>query len=453
MEIILSTIDKIFIGGNLMKIAFIIGTRPEIIKMAPLIDRTEKCGIDHILIHTGQHYDHEMSQKFFLDLQLKKPHYNIGVGSNSHGKQTAHMMEEIEKVLIEEKPDFVMVQGDTNAVLAGSVAASKLNIAVGHVEAGLRSFDRTMPEEINRKIADVCSIMYFVPTEESAINLVLENVDPHEIFVTGNTVVDACVRHLKIAEEKSNILSELDVDGDILTLTMHRAENVDDPERLKNIVDALMELEDLTVIFPVHPRTLKTLKDFGFYSQLEKAPHIKLTRPIGYLDFLLLLSKSKFVMTDSGGLQEEAITLNIPCITLRYNTERPETVTAGGNILVGSDKDKIVGTIKEISQDHGLYKKMQNALNPYGDGKTSEKILNAVINHEKAGKFKISSPDNIMGGLTRSLINVDEKLTVSEFETNNKGSKVNMVFQNEKIYFPFPELDLNDKKILLTIFK
>lgn len=435
-----------------MKIAFIIGTRPEIIKMAPIIDLAKKWGIDHVLIHTGQHYDHEMSQKFFLDLELKKPDYNIGVGSNSHGKQTAQMIEELEKVLTHEKPDIVLVQGDTNAVLAGAVSASKLNLAVGHVEAGLRSFDRTMPEEINRKIADSCSTMYFVPTEESAVNLALESVDPHEIFVTGNTVVDACIRHLKIAEQNSMLLSDLDLDGDILTLTMHRAENVDDPDRLKNIIDALMELEDITVVFPVHPRTLKTLENFGFLSRLKNAPHIKLTKPIGYLDFLLLLSRSKFVMTDSGGLQEEAITLNIPCITLRYNTERPETVTAGGNILVGSDKAKIIETIQKISGDDELYKKMQEAKNPYGDGSSSEKILKALLKYENEGKLNISSPDNIMNSLTRTLIKIDDDLTVKEYETINPYSEVQLVFEDENILFPFPELSLNGKQILLNKF-
>ena len=433
-----------------MKIAFIIGTRPEIIKMAPIIDLTQKMGIEYVLIHTGQHYDHEMSQKFFLDLEIEKPHYNIGVGSNSHGKQTAQMMEEIEKVLTQEKPDVVMVQGDTNAVLAGAVAASKLNLAVGHVEAGLRSFDRTMPEEINRKIADSCSTMYFVPTEESALNLAMESIDPHEIFITGNTVVDACIRHLKIAEENSNLLRELDVDGDILTLTMHRAENVDDPERLKNILDAIMELEDITVVFPVHPRTLKTLENFGYLEQLENSDHIKLTKPIGYLDFLLLLSKSKFVMTDSGGLQEEAITLNVPCITLRYNTERPETVTAGGNILVGSDKTKIIETIKKISNDNELYKKMQEAKNPYGEGNSSEKILEALLKFEKEGKLDINSPDNIMNGLSRSVLMIEDDVTVKEYETINPSTSVQLVFQGEKILFPSPELNLKRKQILLN---
>lgn len=434
-----------------MKIAFIIGTRPEIIKMAPIIDLTQKRGIEYVLIHTGQHYDHEMSQKFFLDLEIVKPHYNIGVGSNSHGKQTAKMIEEIEKVLTKEKPDIVMVQGDTNAVLAGAIAASKLNLAVGHVEAGLRSFDRTMPEEINRKIADSCSTMYFVPTEESALNLAMESIDPHEIFITGNTVVDACIRHLKIAEENSNLFKELDVDGDILTLTMHRAENVDDPERLKNILDAIMELEDITVVFPVHPRTLKTLENFGYLEQLQNSDHIKLTKPIGYLDFLLLLSKSKFVMTDSGGLQEEAITLNVPCITLRYNTERPETVTAGGNILVGSDKTKIIETIKKISNDEELYKKMQDAKNPYGEGNSSEKILEALIKFEKEGKLDINSPDNIMKGLSRCVVMIEDDITVKEYETIKPSTMVQLVFQGEKILFPAPELNLKDKQVLLNI--
>ena len=219
-----------------MKIATIIGTRPEIIKMAPILDLLEKNRINNILIHTGQHYDHEMSQQFFMDLELKKPDYNIGVGSNSHGKQTADMIKSLEEILIDEKPDIIMVQGDTNAVLAGALTASKLHIAVGHVEAGLRSYDKTMPEEINRQIADICSNIFFVPTEESAVNLLFENINPHEIFITGNTVVDACIRHLKIAERKSNILNVLGINGDILTLTLHRGENVDNPERLENIV-------------------------------------------------------------------------------------------------------------------------------------------------------------------------------------------------------------------------
>jgi UDP-N-acetylglucosamine 2-epimerase (non-hydrolysing) len=435
---------------DIMKIATVIGTRPEIIKMAPLLEQMEMKGINNILIHTGQHYDHEMSQQFFKDLELRKPDYNIGVGSDSHGRQTATMIKNIENILLEEKPDILLVQGDTNAVLAGSLAASKLHIAVGHVEAGLRSYDKTMPEEINRQIADICSTMYFVPTEESGINLLFENVNPHEIFITGNTIVDACIRHLKIAERDSNILSKLKITGDILTLTMHRAENVDNPERLRNIVEAILELDDLTVIFPVHPRTVKTLKKFGFYRQLESVPHVKLTKPIGYLDFLLLLSKSKFVMTDSGGLQEEAITLNVPCITLRYNTERPETVKSGANILVGADKDIILDTIRQISGNSDRYKKMKEAINPYGEGNSSEKILKAIIIAYGEGKFDINAPENVSGHVERGFLKIVNNITVLEYEKLNPGSLIQLVINDNENMFPYPDLNLKDMMILLN---
>ena len=327
-----------------MKICVILGTRPEIIKMAPVIDEINRRSHELLLIHTGQHYDKEMSDNFFLDLELPKPNYNIHVGSGSHGKQTALMMDGIEDVLISEKPDIVLVQGDTNAVLAGALVAQKLHIPVGHVEAGLRSFDVSMPEEINRMGADCCSHLYFVPTEESAINLALEGYLPKDIFITGNSVVDTCFRNLKIAENSSTIIDDLNLDNlnNIITFTMHRAENVDDKQRLQSIIGALMELKDFNIIFPIHPRTKKTLENFGLYKKFESLPHIHITKPIGYLDFLVLISKSIIILTDSGGLQEEAITLNVPALTLRYNTERPETVTAGGNILVGSDKDYIL---------------------------------------------------------------------------------------------------------------
>ncbi len=436
-----------------MKIVTIVGTRPEIIKMAPVLAQMEKNNIDNILIHTGQHYDYEMSQQFFLDLELKKPEYNIEVGSNSHGKQTAAMIEKIEDILEIEKPDIVLVQGDTNAVLAGAITASKMHIPVGHVEAGLRSYDKTMPEEINRQIADVCSAMFFVPTEESAINLLFENIDPHKIFITGNTIVDACIRHLKIAERKSNILSKLGITGDLLTLTMHRAENVDDPERLKNIVDALLDLKNITVIFPVHPRTLKNLKKFGLYSKLESVSHIKLIKPIGYLDFLLLLSKSKVVMTDSGGLQEEAITLNVPCITLRYNTERPETVTAGGNILVGAEKEKILDAFNKICNDLGIYNKMKNAKNPFGDGNSSDNILKSILVAKKSDKLKISIPEKIVDYDGRELLKIDNDISISQYEENNPGSKICMVFTDNNPKFPHSELNLKNKVIIVNKFR
>jgi UDP-N-acetylglucosamine 2-epimerase (non-hydrolysing) len=430
-----------------MKIAIVIGTRPEIIKMAPVIDEIIKRNIDYVLIHTGQHYDHEMSDQFFTDLELPTPDFNIGVGSGSHGEQTADMMKGIENVFLEEKPDLVMVQGDTNAVLAGAIVASKLHIPVGHVEAGLRSFDKSMPEEINRMVADVCSQLYYVPTEESAINLISEGINPKNVIITGNTVVDSCLRNLRIAENNSNILDQFRGDEKILTLTMHRAENVDNFERLTQITDALIELDDLTIVFPVHPRTLKNLENFGILSKLVEKDHIKLIKPVGYLDFLLLLSHSDMIMTDSGGLQEEAITLNVPCMTLRYNTERPETVTAGGNILVGSNKSKIIETAQIIMNDPKTRETMKKALNPYGDGKASSRILNVTLTNFENGELEIKSPENIMTQFKRKIELIESSITVREFEST-QNALIRVVYENNEAVFPHEDLDLNNKLIL-----
>ncbi|MGZ7159848.1 MAG: non-hydrolyzing UDP-N-acetylglucosamine 2-epimerase [Methanobacterium sp.] len=432
-----------------MKIAVIIGTRPEIIKMAPVIDEMEKRKVEYILIHTGQHYDREMSDQFFIDLELRKPDYNIGVGSGSHGEQTANMIKGLEEVLIDEKPDLVLVQGDTNAVLSGAIVSSKLHIPVGHVEAGLRSYDKTMPEEINREVADVCSKIFFVPTEESAVNLILEGIHPKDIFITGNTIVDACMRHLEIAKKKANLPFKMNENDKILTLTMHRAENVDNPSRLKNIVEALLELKEVIIVFPAHPRTIKNLKKHDLLEKMDDADHIKLIKPVGYLDFLLLLSKSEIIMTDSGGLQEEAITLNIPCTTLRYNTERPETVEAGGNILVGAKKKKIVDTVREILNDTQMYSKMSKARNPYGEGNSSIKIMDAILKQNAHDELKMRVPEDIMKIRSRKIIEINEDITVSEFEKKNGFIEIRMVFENGKLLFPYDNLNLKNKLVLL----
>ena len=434
-----------------MKIATILGTRPEIIKMAPIIDEISKRGIDQIVLHTGQHYDKEMSDNFFRDLEIPAPDYNIHVGSGTHGKQTGLMMQGIEEVLLEEKPDIVLVQGDTNAVLAGALVCAKLHIAVGHVEAGLRSFDMTMPEEINRMAADVCSTMYFIPTEQSAINLLAEGFSRENLLITGNTVVDACFRHLEIAKKRGfeeESLAELDIENmeNILTLTMHRAENVDDKQRVTNIIGALKELRDMNIIFPIHPRTKNTLQNFGLFDELNDLEHVHIVKPIGYLDFLLLTSNSTLILTDSGGLQEEAITLNVPALTLRYNTERPETVTAGGNILVGSDKDVILENARKILSDEEFANAMKNAPNPYGQGDSAKLTVDAIEQYYQDGLLDIKAPEDIMSSFTRKMTSIDEDITVKDFEAK-EGALVHMVFDGDKMRFPADNLNLNGMMI------
>ena len=434
-----------------MKIATILGTRPEIIKMAPIIDEVNGRGIDQIVLHTGQHYDKEMSDNFFRDLEIPAPDYNIHVGSGSHGKQTGLMMGGIEEILMEERPDIVLVQGDTNAVLAGALVCAKLHIPVGHVEAGLRSFDMTMPEEINRRAADICSSMYFIPTEESAINLLAEGFSRKNLLIVGNTVVDACFRHLEIAKKRGfeeESLKNLDIDNmdNILTLTMHRAENVDVRERVENIIGALKELTDMNIIFPIHPRTKNMLEKFGLFDELNNLSHVHIVKPIGYLDFLLLTSKSTLILTDSGGLQEEAITLDVPALTLRYNTERPETVTAGGNILVGSDKQAIIDNARKILDDEEFADKMRKAVNPYGQGDAAVKTVDAIERYYHEGLLNITAPDEVMDSFERKMTQITEDVTVSEFEAK-ENALVHMMFDGEKMRFPADETNLKGMMI------
>lgn len=438
-----------------MKIATILGTRPEIIKMAPIIDEISRRGIDQIVLHTGQHYDKEMSDNFFRDLEIPTPDYNIHVGSGTHGKQTGLMMQGIEEVLLDEKPDIVLVQGDTNAVLAGALVASKLHIAIGHVEAGLRSFDMTMPEEVNRRAADVTSTMYFIPTEQSAINLLAEGFSRKDMFITGNTVVDACFRHLEIAQKRGfeeESLASLDIENmdNILTLTMHRAENVDVKERVMNIIGALKELDEMNIIFPIHPRTKNTLENFGLFDELNDLDHVHIVKPIGYLDFLLLTSKSTLILTDSGGLQEEAITLDVPALTLRYNTERPETVTAGGNILVGSDKDAILENAYKILNDDDFAEAMRNAPNPYGQGDSAKSTVDAIEDYYNKGLLNITAPEEVMGSFTRKMTTISDDISVSEFE-ESQNALIHMVFDGENMKFPTDELNL--KGMMITYDK
>lgn len=351
-----------------MKIAIILGTRPEIIKMSPIIRECEKQGIDFYILHTGQHYSYDMDRIFFEQLNLPQAKYNLDVGSGKHGEQTAKMLAQIEEILLQDTPDVVLVQGDTNTVLAGALAASKLHIKIGHVEAGLRSFDRTMPEETNRIMADHISDYLFAPTETSRKYLLNEGIPEERIFVTGNTIVDAAYQNLEIAKQSDNILETLGLqEKEYFIATAHRAENVDDKIRLSGILNGFSKIYaefKLPIIFPAHPRTVKMIKEFGF--EVPEGTH--LIEPLGYLEFLQLESGAKLILTDSGGVQEESCILKVPCVTLRDNTERPETVDVGANVIAGTG-DKI------ISSAQTMIKSDLNWQNPYGNGNAGELIL------------------------------------------------------------------------------
>ncbi|MPW39031.1 UDP-N-acetylglucosamine 2-epimerase (non-hydrolyzing) [Thermococcus sp. 101 C5] len=373
-----------------MKPAFVFGTRPEIIKLAPVIRAFERKGIEPLIIHTGQHYDYEMSKIFLEELELHKIDYHLEVGSGTQAYQTGIAMIKIEEVLMEEKPDVTLVQGDTNTVLAGALASVKLRIPVAHVEAGLRSFDRTMPEEINRILADHASEILFAPTEDAKKNLEREGI-VEGVYVVGNTIVDAVLQNSEIAERKSRILETLGLEPkEYALLTAHRAENTDSKENLKKLVEIIESLP-IPVVYPVHPRTEKRLKSFGLWERLEAKEHVVLTKPLGYLDFLKLQKNAKFVLTDSGGVQEESIILNVPCLTLRYNTERPETIKAGGNVLVGLEKDRVLCYVDKLLNDEEFYGRMASAKNPFGDGKAGERIVEILMDLYERGELKVKS--------------------------------------------------------------
>ena len=345
-----------------MKIVSIVGVRPQFIKCSPVSKELRR---DHqeILVHTGQHYDYEMSQLFFEELGIPKPDYTLDVGSGLQGAQTGEMLIKIEKVLIKEKPHFVLVYGDTNSTIAGALAAVKLHIPVGHIEAGLRSFDTSMPEEINRILTDHASDILFVPTKTAVENLKKEGISDR-VHLTGDVMYDALLHNIKIAE-KSNILEMLHVTSkDYFLVTIHRQSNTDDAENLSNILNALSQVEG-KVLFPVHPRTQKFIKTYGLEEKIKD--NVSLVKPVGYIDFLWLEKNAKKILTDSGGIQKEAYLLKIPCITLRENTEWVETIEDGWNVLVGADTEKITEAAKSFTPP-------QKQSNHFGDGKASEKI-------------------------------------------------------------------------------
>lgn len=360
-------------------VMLVLGARPQIIKSAPFIHLANKDKeISLEVVHTGQHYDYEMTKIFFEELKIPDPTVNLEVGSGTHAWQTSEIMIRLEKILTKEKPDLVLVPGDTNSTLAGALTASKLQIPVAHMEAGARSYDMTMPEEINRRLTDHCSTILFATTENCLENLLKENIENRRIFLTGDTMYDVLLQCLPKAE-KSDILKQLNLlEENYVLLTLHRPENVDNPENLSNILKALEQIADLLVVFPVHPRTEKQLKDIGLYEHLIEQKHVKVIKPVGYHENLNLIKNAKAVLTDSGGIQKEAFWLHTPCITLRNTTEWIETIKLKANSLTGSNTKKILLALQRTIEDKTIKEKLRKLPNPFGDGNASKKIVEAI---------------------------------------------------------------------------
>jgi len=354
-----------------MKISIILGTRPEIIKMSPIIRECDRRGLHYSILHTGQHYAYNMDRVFFEQLKLPEANHNLDVGSGKHGEQTGKMLVRIEEVLIAEQPDIVLVEGDTNTVLAGALAAAKLHIKGGHVEAGLRSYDRKMPEEINRVLTDHCADYLFAPTIKAAHILQGEGIKEERIFVTGNTIVDAVLQNQQLSKQKVTPLNELGLTKqEYLLMTAHRQENVDMPERLRGIFKGLQQVGDeleVPIVYPIHPRAKKMMQRFDI-----EPDNIMLIDPVDYLSFLQLEQHAQLVLTDSGGVQEEACILKVPCVTLRDNTERPETLDVHSNILAGTRPSDIVEAARTMLNRENRWE------NPFGDGTAAKQIIDIV---------------------------------------------------------------------------
>ena len=362
----------------MFKVINVVGARPNFMKVAPIVAAMQRREREFapLVVHTGQHYDAAMSDAFFSDLDLPKPDIHLGVGSTSHAAQTAAIMQRFEPVVLAEQPDWVLVVGDVNSTLACALVCVKLGVRVAHVEAGLRSRDRTMPEEINRLLTDQIADLLFTPSADADDNLRAEGIPPERIRLVGNIMIDSLFQHLERAAD-SRIKERLGLaEKAYAVLTLHRPANVDDPVVFARILDALEKIsERLPVIFPVHPRTRKTIAQLGLETRLEAISGLHLIEPLGYLDFLRLYSGARLVLTDSGGIQEETSVLGIPCLTLRENTERPITVTMGTNKIVGSDAEKIVNAAFAALDQTA---KPTVAI-PLWDGHTADRIVAALL--------------------------------------------------------------------------
>lgn len=370
----------------MLKVINVVGARPNFMKVAPIVEEMKRRASEFapLIVHTGQHYDAQMSDAFFHDLGLPEPDVYLGVGSGSHAMQTATVMQMFEPVVLAEKPDWVLVVGDVNSTLACALVCSKLGIRVAHVEAGLRSRDRTMPEEINRLLTDQLADLLLTPSQDGDENLRREGIPDERIRFVGNVMIDSLMSQL-VRADSSTVREDLGIAGtDYAALTLHRPSNVDDKETFARILDALEEISRrLPVIFPVHPRTRARLSEFGFAERIERAKGLRLIDPLGYLDFLRLYSGARLVLTDSGGIQEETTALGIPCLTLRENTERPITVELGTNRIVGTDTAKITKAAF-ASLDAPRDESQPARVPPLWDGRAAGRICDALQERMKA---------------------------------------------------------------------
>lgn len=363
---------------KLKKIMLVVGARPNFIKAAPLMKELQKQGdmFQTYLVHTGQHYDHNLSRLFFDELQMAEPDKYLGVGSGTHAQQTAKIMTELEDVLIDNKVDLVIVFGDVNSTMAAAIVAAKLGIKLAHVEAGLRSFDKNMPEEINRIVTDRLSDYLFTTEKAAEINLRNEGIPEDNIFFTGNIMIDSLVNNLRKAR-RSRILEKLSIEANkYAAMTLHRPSNVDDKITLTELLEAISEIsKKIKVIFPCHPRTRKKIQRFSLLNKSDSG-RFHVIEPLGYLDFLKLQSSARFILTDSGGIQEETTYLKIPCITIRDNTERPVTTEIGSNVLTGTNSRNIIRAAINILNGHNRKGKVPQLW----DGKTASRIAHILVN-------------------------------------------------------------------------
>ena len=368
-----------------MKIVNVVGARPNFIKIAPIVEEMRKAPhMEGVLVHTGQHYDEGMSDVFFRELGIPVPDVYLGVGSGTHAEQTARIMVEFEKVCLREQPDLILVVGDVNSTMACSIVAAKLVIPIAHVEAGLRSFDRTMPEEINRVVTDGLASLLFTTSRDANENLEREGVNPAKIHFVGNVMIDTLLKH----RQKAAGL-KIDKPEQYALVTLHRPSNVDDPDVLGPILEAFETIsKSIPVLFPIHPRTAKRIREFGF-----SLNNLRLMDPLGYLEFLNLESTATVVLTDSGGLQEETTILGVPCLTLRHNTERPVTITEGTNIMVGPDKARILQAFRRIMDGD----RKPNGPPEYWDGRAAERIVQVLCS------MQVIPVDETKADLTRVL--------------------------------------------------